>query len=566
MGQPKPETGLYQRGSRWWIRYTDANGKQRQESAKTTRKEEARALLAKKRALIHTNRFFPEAKDASLTMEGLHELWKTKAKKLKSYETNEYRWPIILGFFGPKTKVITLTPTDIERFKTSREEAGCKAATINRYRALLSKSLRIAAQNGYAHADPMSGVEKEDESDSERDREWSEEEFDAVFALVPPRIKLVLMFARETGMRRGEITELTWDHIDLEKRIITLKAGKTKNKHGRKVPISDALLDYLKTRIDWEPDKDGRIVGWANSYVSKLVTNTIRECGFNDLRLHDLRRNAASNLRRMGVDVMTIKAITGHRTLQMLSRYQGHSEEELVEAVSKSPVYSLTAEQADDRWGETPAEFSAKNEELWSKARGGDDHALFEVIRRDPKYLAKEHTIARIHEEREMLCRRLDDFTGQLIGEELRNLSTNEHVLRGANFLEELSKAVRSPGYKKGKRNARSRIRDAYRRNQKRLRAFEWLATEKGDITFIKWIAARYRDGVTFDDDGDMLFSDNPLNASEDQCEILAADPAIIDRWWESADETPSERASQMTEVELKISRNTIAKALAAPK
>lgn len=41
-----------------------------------------------------------------------------------------------------------------------------------------------------------------------------------------------------------------------------------------------------------------------------------------DLRFHDLRHEAISRFfERTDLDVMEIKAITGHKTLQMLARY-----------------------------------------------------------------------------------------------------------------------------------------------------------------------------------------------------------------------------------------------------
>jgi len=44
--------------------------------------------------------------------------------------------------------------------------------------------------------------------------------------------------------------------------------------------------------------------------------------GIDDLRFHDFRHEATSRFfERTDLDVMEIKAITGHKTLQMLARY-----------------------------------------------------------------------------------------------------------------------------------------------------------------------------------------------------------------------------------------------------
>ena len=50
-----------------------------------------------------------------------------------------------------------------------------------------------------------------------------------------------------TGMRKGETVALTWDKVDLESLMITLRAADTKDKAPRKIPICDELYKILKT-------------------------------------------------------------------------------------------------------------------------------------------------------------------------------------------------------------------------------------------------------------------------------------------------------------------------------
>jgi integrase len=48
-----------------------------------------------------------------------------------------------------------------------------------------------------------------------------------------------------------------------------------------------------------------------------------------DLRLHDLRHEAASRLFEKGLNPMQVAAITGHKTLQMLKRHTHLRAEDL---------------------------------------------------------------------------------------------------------------------------------------------------------------------------------------------------------------------------------------------
>jgi integrase len=45
------------------------------------------------------------------------------------------------------------------------------------------------------------------------------------------------------------------------------------------------------------------------------------EQAIDDLRFHDLRREATSRLFERGLSVMEVASITGHRVLEMLRRY-----------------------------------------------------------------------------------------------------------------------------------------------------------------------------------------------------------------------------------------------------
>ena len=53
----------------------------------------------------------------------------------------------------------------------------------------------------------------------------------------------IIVIAIETGMRRGEILSLRWEHVDEEKRSVFLPI--TKNGTSRRVPLSDKAFEML---------------------------------------------------------------------------------------------------------------------------------------------------------------------------------------------------------------------------------------------------------------------------------------------------------------------------------
>jgi integrase len=75
---------------------------------------------------------------------------------------------------------------------------------------------------------------------SERVSVISKDEYKALEAFAADHLGGILAMAYHTGMRKGEILGLTWDKVDLQKRMIYLDAADTKDKEPRKIPINRA--------------------------------------------------------------------------------------------------------------------------------------------------------------------------------------------------------------------------------------------------------------------------------------------------------------------------------------
>ena len=62
-----------------------------------------------------------------------------------------------------------------------------------------------------------------------RDRILSVEELERLLWYLPPHAAQIVHFAYLTGMRAGEIFNLTWDKVDLAQELVRLEAEDTKN-------------------------------------------------------------------------------------------------------------------------------------------------------------------------------------------------------------------------------------------------------------------------------------------------------------------------------------------------
>lgn len=158
-----------------------------------------------------------------------------------------------------------------------------------------------------------------------RDRRPTQEEIDNLLdASESNELRGIVLLAVETAMRRGEITKLKWDFVDLRKP--TVRLIDTKNGENREIPLSSRAIKILQ---DLPRRIDGNVFSLRPDSVTQAFERACKRAGIEDLRFHDLRHEAASRLFEKGLNPMEVAAITGHKTLQMLKRYTHLKAEDL---------------------------------------------------------------------------------------------------------------------------------------------------------------------------------------------------------------------------------------------
>lgn len=221
-----------------------------------------------------------------------------------------------------------------------------KGSTANRELAIISHAIEIARKEWGMHIENPCRIVRRAPGSAPRDRRlYADEQRYLLEALQTTRnrfIQPMIVFAIETAMRRGELLDLKWENVNLEKRIAFL--SDTKNGEARTVPLSTIAVNTLSSL---EPQASGRVFPitmetFKQAYeraVLRARDHYIQECRslrkapdakfLVDLHFHDLRHEAASRLFEIGLNVMEVASITGHKTLQTLKRYTHLRAEEL---------------------------------------------------------------------------------------------------------------------------------------------------------------------------------------------------------------------------------------------
>ena len=103
---------------------------------------------------------------------------------------------------------------------------------------------------------------------------------------------------------------MRWTDLDLEARVWTLPREATKGDRSHEVPLAAQMIEVLTTL----PRTDGNVFSSTRgerpmSGYSKIKARAEQLAGFEDWRIHDLRRTAGTGMARAGIAVSTISKV-----------------------------------------------------------------------------------------------------------------------------------------------------------------------------------------------------------------------------------------------------------------
>ena len=115
-----------------------------------------------------------------------------------------------------------------------------------------------------------------------------------------------------TGQRRDEVARMSWDEVDLERRVWALPAVRTKNDKPHIVQLSDpavAVIGAQPRSVLFVFSRNG-ITPMGDFSSQKCRLDDL--CGVSHWRLHDLRRTMVSGMARLGVAPHVADKILNH--------------------------------------------------------------------------------------------------------------------------------------------------------------------------------------------------------------------------------------------------------------
>lgn len=331
---PKIRDGVYTRPNRkgFWIGWNDAQGRRRQMKTVAPTLQQARDILAKKRADAEKQRVMGYAPPTEDTFDQFALVYlKHQQARLtpKAYQrTKGVVEKHLTPLFG-RMRLADLRRDGVEKYVTQRRPEVAKA-TVAKELNILKHLLAVAVGKELIPFNHAHGVRPYEKPPEYRTEYLLPEQVPLVLEKCPDWLQPIVLLLLATGMRRGEVLGLRWSFVKRAQSQILLPT--TKNGKPRVVHLNALacrVLDSLPRAADHVFPENSQ---HSPEDVSLTFLRACRRAQILNFRLHDLRHTCASWMAMRGVGIHTIATQLGHDVKQS-ARYAHFSDPFLQGAV-----------------------------------------------------------------------------------------------------------------------------------------------------------------------------------------------------------------------------------------
>ena len=238
--------------------------------------------------------------------------------------------------------------------------------TVRNVLYLLTKFFRKAVTEGYLRMSPMDRVERPRVNKEQKGRALQPIEINSVLERCEGTLRLMVLVAVLTGMRRSEQFALDWDDVDFEKGVIRIRRGLywQFGKHHRKEPgesafvfvapkseksirdidMSPMLCKELRAHYMRSTTKAGLVLCTSrgtpfnpDNVVKRKFQPAVKRANIGVVRWHDLRHTFGSLKVEQGENIYYVQRQMGHSSIQVTIDIYGHMlESRRPEAAAKT--------------------------------------------------------------------------------------------------------------------------------------------------------------------------------------------------------------------------------------
>lgn len=251
-----------------------------------------------------------------------------------------------------KIPISKLTPNNIQTLVAFMQKEGKSSRTIRNTFVNINDAMKKAVELHMIPFNPCAGVVLPKIESSEVNVYDDTEIKAALNAAKGTDIYLLVLLGFATGLRRGELGAIKWEHIDLEKGYLNIvenqvsaegevitKAPKTAASK-RRITISkdfckllrQAKEEYEEQKANYGPAfcKDGYVIHKKDGSrfhpdsISQKWRRFIKKHNLKEMKLHGMRHSCATSMIASHVDYTTVQHRLGHASSKTTMDYYAH--------------------------------------------------------------------------------------------------------------------------------------------------------------------------------------------------------------------------------------------------
>lgn len=272
-------------------------------------------------------------------------------------------------------EVCKFSYAEVEKFQNWIVETGRAKTTANIWVKTARPAFRWAMKQRLIDRDPFVDLSLF-RIPKKPVRIYNGSEFAAIMAACPNKLAQArIIMAKTTGMRRGEILNLTFDDIDFAKATITIQAkGETKDswrwvpkdKDCRVLPLVPVMTAMINDLTLGLPDKQIYPMISAQCYAAVMerkrqrrLTDRLRKCpdenwskqfkrilnkvGITAAKFHNLRSTCITEWLECGLEPHEVKELAGHADIKTTIDYYTAVRDEVVDRARTASTQCLAA-------------------------------------------------------------------------------------------------------------------------------------------------------------------------------------------------------------------------------
>ena len=221
----------------------------------------------------------------------------------------------------------------IDQFILKRQKE-TKRSTVNKDIRNLKAFVNWCRKNRYVNGETELKLLKEDEKPVKALKQAQVKKL-LLLAKRYPSMRMRILLALATGLRRGDIQSIKIVDIDFESHFVTTRSKKTRKSMGSR-PVPALVMQELKKYVSGLDPKQDRLF---SDNFSQCRWETLRNIiGEPELRFQELRKTFSSALAQNGISTAVIQKLLEHSSPELTNKIYTNVDPVLRHAVDQLPI------------------------------------------------------------------------------------------------------------------------------------------------------------------------------------------------------------------------------------